>query len=144
VSFHAYSYRPGWTPGERGGSRPDIKKGSRVASAVSQDIRERTEHCRAGRYPAGIYGEAEGFEPYRNEIKLERASPSPLIDACPRDHKVIYECDASASHAIDEMLADEGDRADSKPGIYGDVIGTADRIEQTLPRKLRNGKNAGG
>ncbi len=78
-------------------------------------------------------------------MKFERSSLSTLVDACPRDHKAIYLCDASASHAIDEMLADEDDRADSKiSGIYGDVIGTADRIEQTLPRKLRNGKNAGG
>ena len=78
-------------------------------------------------------------------MKFERSSLSTLIDACPRDHKAIYLCDASASHAIDEMPADEDDRADSKiSGIYGDVIGTADRIEQTLPRKLRNGKNAGG
>ena len=45
---------------------------------------------------------------------FERSGLSTLIDACPRDHKVIYLCDASASHAIDEMLADEDDRADSK------------------------------
>ena len=124
MSFHAYSYRPGWTPGERGGSRPAIEKGSRVTSVVSQDIRKPVEHRRAGRYPAGIYGEAEGFEPYRSEIKFERSSLSPPIDARPRDHKVIDLCDASASHAIDQMLADEDDRADSKiSGIYGDVIG---------------------
>jgi hypothetical protein len=116
-----------------------------VTSVASQDIGKLIEHRRAGRYPAGIYGRAEGFEPCRNEMKFERSSLSTPLDACPRDQKVVYLCDASASHAIDEMLADQDDRADSKiSAIYGDVIGTADRIEQTLPRKLRNGKNAGG
>jgi hypothetical protein len=85
-----------------------------VTSVVSQDIRRPTGQCLAGRYPAGISGEAEGSEPYRSELIFERSGLSILIDACPRDHKVIYLCDASASHAIDEMRADEHKRADSK------------------------------
>jgi hypothetical protein len=85
-----------------------------VTSVVSQDIRKPIELRRASRYPAGIFGEAEGFERYRNEIKFERSSLPTQVDARPRDHNVIYLCDASASHAIDEMRADEHKRADSK------------------------------
>ena len=70
---------------------------------------------------------------------------STLIDAFHRNHKVTYLCDASASHALDEMPADEVHRAVSKiSGVYGDVFETADWIEQTLPRKLGNGRHAGG
>jgi nicotinamidase-related amidase len=75
----------------------------------------------------------------------ESACLSTLIDAFHRNHKVTYLCDASASHALDDMSADEIHRAVSKiSGIYGEVFETADWIEQTLPRKLGNGKNAGG
>ena len=54
-----------------------------MTSVVSQDIRKPVEHRRAGRYAAGIYGQAEGFEPYRNEMVFERTSLSTLIDAFP-------------------------------------------------------------
>lgn len=75
----------------------------------------------------------------------ESACLSTLIDAFHRNHKVSYLSDASASHALDEMSADEVHRAISTiSGIYGEIFGTADWIEQTLPRKLGNGKNAGG
>jgi nicotinamidase-related amidase len=75
----------------------------------------------------------------------ESACLSTLIDAFHRNHKVTYLCDASASHALDEMPADEVHRAVSKiSGVYADVFETADWIEQTLPRKLGNGRNAGG
>ena len=75
----------------------------------------------------------------------ESACLSTLIDAFHRNHKVTYLCDASASHALDEMPADEVHRAVSKiSGVYGDVFETAEWIEQTLPRKLGNGRHAGG
>jgi nicotinamidase-related amidase len=118
----------------------------------------------------------EGFEPHRNEMVFERASPScyscepftalvsqsrggivlvgfagesaclsTLIDAFHRNHKVTYLSDASASHALDEMSADDVHRAVAKiSGVYGEVHETADWIASTLPRKLGNGKQAGG
>ena len=118
----------------------------------------------------------EGFEPWRNEMVFERASPScyaseqftalvnqsrggivlvgfagesaclsTLIDAFHRNHKVTYLCDASASHALDDMPADEVHRAVSGiSGLYGEVYETTDWIASTLPRKLGVGKNAGG
>jgi nicotinamidase-related amidase len=118
----------------------------------------------------------EGFEPYRNEMVFERASPScygcepftalvnqsrggivlagfagessclsTLIDAFHRNHKVAYLCDASASHALEEMSADEVHCAVSKiSGLYGEVFETAEWIASTSPRKLGNGKKAGG
>jgi nicotinamidase-related amidase len=114
----------------------------------------------------------EGFEPYRNEMIFERGSPScyscesftalmnqsrggivlagfagessclsTLIDAFHRNHL----CDASASHALEDVSADEIHRAVSKiSGLYGDVHETDDWIASTLPRKLGIGKNAGG
>ena len=75
----------------------------------------------------------------------ESACLSTLIDAFHRDHKATYLYDASASHALDEISADEIHRAVSKiSGLYGDVHETADWIASTHPRKLGNGKNAGG
>jgi len=75
----------------------------------------------------------------------ESACLSTLIDAFHRKHKIAYLCDASASHALDEMPADEIHRAVSKiSGVYGEVYETSDWIDSTLPRKLGNGKNAGG
>ncbi len=118
----------------------------------------------------------EGFEPFRNEMVFERASPScyssepftalvnqsrggivlvgfagesaclsTVIDAFHRNHKVAYLSDASASHALDDMSADDVQRAVSRiSALYGDVYETADWIASTLPRKLGNGRNAGG
>ena len=118
----------------------------------------------------------EGFEPNRNEMVFERASPScysskaftalvnqspggivlvgfagesaclsTMIDAFHRSHKVAYLCDASASHALDDMSADDVQRAVSRiSALYGDVHETADWIASTLPGKLGNGRNAGG
>jgi hypothetical protein len=75
----------------------------------------------------------------------ESACLSASIDAFHRDHEVAYLSDASASSARDEMSADDVDHADSKIlGIYGDVYETADSIASTFPRKLGDGKNAGG
>lgn len=118
----------------------------------------------------------EGFEPSRNEMIFERASPScyscepfaafveqsrggivlagfagescclsTLIDAFHRKHKVTYICDASASHALDELPADEVHRAVSKiSGIYAEVCEVAEWIAATTPRNLGNGKQANG
>jgi nicotinamidase-related amidase len=75
----------------------------------------------------------------------ETACLSTLIDAFHRNHKVTYLRDASASHALDDMPADEVHRAVSRiSGLYGDVYETADWIASTSPRKLGNGRNAGG
>jgi nicotinamidase-related amidase len=75
----------------------------------------------------------------------ESACLSTLIDAFHRNHKVTYLCDASASHALDDMPADDVHRAVSRiSGLYGEVYETADWIASTLPRKLGYGTNAGG
>jgi nicotinamidase-related amidase len=75
----------------------------------------------------------------------ESACLSTLIDAFHRNHKVTYLCDASASHALDDMPAHETHRAVSKvSGLYGEVYETTDWIAATLPRKLGIGRNAGG
>jgi nicotinamidase-related amidase len=75
----------------------------------------------------------------------EAACLSTMIDAFHRNHKVAYLSDASASHALDDVSADEIHRAVSKiSGLYGEVYETTDWITTTLPRKLGVGKNAGG
>lgn len=75
----------------------------------------------------------------------ESACLSTLIDAFHRNHEVIFLCDASASHAFDDMSADDVHRAVSRiSGLYGEVYETTDWIASTLPRKLGYGKNAGG
>src|SRR6202045_3105000 len=75
----------------------------------------------------------------------ESACLSTLIDAFHRDHKVAYLCDASASHALDDIPADQVHRAVSKIcGLYGEVYETTDWIASTLPRKRGVGQNAGG
>jgi nicotinamidase-related amidase len=75
----------------------------------------------------------------------ESSCLSTLIDAFHRNHKVTYLCDASASHTLDDVSADEIHRAVSKiSGLCADVYETADRIASTSHRKLGIGKNAGG
>jgi len=85
----------------------------------------------------------------------EQACLSTLIDAFHRNHKVTYLCDTSlcdayfcdrsASHAPDEMPGGDVHHAVSKiSGICAEVFETDDWIEQTLPRNLGYGKNAGG
>ena len=75
----------------------------------------------------------------------ESAWLSTLIDAFHRSHEVTYLWDASASHALDDMSADDVHRAVSRiAGLYGEVYETTDWIASTLPRKLGYGKNAGG
>ena len=75
----------------------------------------------------------------------ESACLSTLIDAFHRNHRVTYLCDASASHALEDVPADEIHRAVSKiSGLYGDVYETTDWIASTVPRKRGVGQNAGG
>ena len=75
----------------------------------------------------------------------ESACLSTLIDAFHRNHRVTYLCDASASHALEDVPADEIHRAVSKiSGLYGEVYETTDWIASTSPRKLGVGQNAGG
>jgi isochorismate hydrolase len=75
----------------------------------------------------------------------ESACLSTLIDAFYRNHRVTYLCDASASHALEDISADEVHRAVSKiSGLYGEVYETEEWIASSLPRKLGHGKNAGG
>jgi hypothetical protein len=80
----------------------------------------------------------------------EQACLSTMIDASHRNQKVTYPCDTSlcctsANHALDEMPVGDVHRAASKiSGIYAEVFETDDWIEQTLPRNLGYGKNAGG
>ena len=75
----------------------------------------------------------------------ESACLSTMVDAFHRNHKVTYLCDASASHTLEDMPAVDVHRAVSKiSGLYGEVYETNDWIASTLPRKLGQGKNAGG
>lgn len=75
----------------------------------------------------------------------ESACLSTQIDAFHRNHEVTNLCDASASHVFDEMPVGDVHRATSKiSGIYAEVFETDDWIEQTLPRNLGYGRNAGG
>jgi hypothetical protein len=54
-------------------------------------------------------------------------------------------CNASASHALDDVSAEEIHRAVSKiSGPFGEVYETTEWIAATLPRKLVIGRNAGG
>jgi nicotinamidase-related amidase len=74
----------------------------------------------------------------------ESACLSTLVDAYHRGHSIAYLADASASHALDDMTADEVHRAVSKvSGVYGDIYETSEWIASTLPRKLGAGKNTG-
>jgi nicotinamidase-related amidase len=75
----------------------------------------------------------------------ESACLSTLIDAFHRNHRVTYLCDASASHALEDVPADEIHRVVSKiSGLYGEVYETTDWIASTVPRKRGVGQNAGG
>jgi nicotinamidase-related amidase len=75
----------------------------------------------------------------------ESACLSTLVDAFHRNHRVTYLCDASASHALEDVPADEIHRAVSKiSGLYGEVYETTDWIASTVPRKRGVGQNAGG
>jgi nicotinamidase-related amidase len=74
----------------------------------------------------------------------ESACLSTLVDAYHRGHNAAYLADASASHALDDMTANEVHRAVSKvSGVYGDIYETSEWIASTLPRKLGAGKNTG-
>lgn len=97
----------------------------------SESFNTLVSQCRGGIVLAGFAGES--------------ACLSTLIDAFHRNHKVIYLSDASASHALEDVSADDIHRAVSKiSGLYGEVYETTDWIASTLPRKLDHRKNAGG
>src|SRR5438128_1931298 len=67
----------------------------------------------------------------------ESACLSTLVDAFHRNRKVTFLCDAPASHALEEVPADEIHRAVSKiSGLHGAVYETVDWIAYTLPCKL--------
>ena len=75
----------------------------------------------------------------------EAACLSTLIDAFHRNHMVTFLCDASASHPLEEMSADDARHAVSTiSGVYAEVYETAEWIAATAPRKLSNGKGGGG
>jgi nicotinamidase-related amidase len=87
--------------------------------------------CRGGIVLAGFAGET--------------ACLSTLIDAFHRNHRVTYLSDASASHALEDVPADQIHRAVSKiSGLYCDVVETEEWIASTQPRRLGKGNNAGG
>ena len=75
----------------------------------------------------------------------ESSCLSTLIDAFHRKHKVTYLFDASASHALDELSANQVHRAVSTiSGLYAEVCSTAEWIAATTPLNFRNGKQGNG
>ena len=67
---------------------------------------------------------------------------STLTDAFHRKQRVTYFCDASASHALDELPADEVHRAVSKiSGVYAEACETAEWSAATTPRRLGHGNH---
>lgn len=75
----------------------------------------------------------------------ESSCLSTLIDAFRCKHKVTYLFDASASHALDDLSADQVHRAVSTiSGLCAEVCGTAEWIAATVPFKLRDGKLGNG
>ena len=103
------------------------------------------EHMAAPWLPV-ISGADRPLDNCRKILAADSSSPSTLIDAFHRNHKVTYPCDASASHALEDVSADEFHCAASKvSGLYGDGFDADVRITSTtLPCKLEIGKNAGG
>ncbi|WP_375411924.1 cysteine hydrolase family protein [uncultured Bradyrhizobium sp.] len=98
---------------------------------ASEPFASLMNQCRGGIVLAGFAGES--------------ACLSTLIDAFHRNHKVTYLSDASASHALEDVPANQIHRAVSKiSGLYGDVYETDDWIASTQPRRLGRGNNAGG
>jgi hypothetical protein len=110
------------------------------------------DHARKIASPLAFIPSCSSFEPFtammnqsRGGFAGESTCPSTSIDAFHRRHEVAFLCDASASHALDDVAADDLHCAISKiSGLYGEVYETTDWIASTLPRKLGNGKNAGG
>jgi hypothetical protein len=80
----------------------------------------------------------EGFEPCRNEMIIERGGP-------PYYSREPFAAFASATHALDEMSADDVHRAVSTiSDVYADVCDSAEWIAATTPQRLGNGKQANG
>jgi hypothetical protein len=134
---------------------PDHSRELRLLVAFIRMINESAFFNRAAPFVRWI----EGFGPYRNEMVFEcsgqscgsgEAFTAPLnqsrglagfaaeaaclssfIDLSQRNHKVkvTYRCDASASHGLDDMSADETHRAVSKiSGLYAEVFETTEWI----------------
>ncbi len=67
------------------------------------------------------------------------------MDEFRRKPRVAYLCDASASHALHEMSADDVDHAVStSSSVYADVCDSAGWIAATTPERLGNSKQANG
>jgi nicotinamidase-related amidase len=74
----------------------------------------------------------------------ESACLSTLIDAHHRNHKAVFLHDASASHPLDDVSAEDIHRAVTKiSGLYGDVYETSEWIAANLPRKFGLGAKTG-
>ena len=74
----------------------------------------------------------------------EAACLATAIDAFHRGHTVTYLTDASASHALDDMGANEVHRAVSRvAGLYGDVVTTQSWIARTSRRSSWKGLGDG-
>jgi nicotinamidase-related amidase len=74
----------------------------------------------------------------------ESACLSTLVEAHHRNHKAVFLHDASASHRLDDVSADDIHRAVAKiSALYGDVYETREWIASTLPRKLGHGTQTG-
>lgn len=112
--------------------RSEMEFERRAASCYSfQPLAVLVNQSRGGIVPVGFAG--------------EQPCGSTLIDAAHRNHQISYLCDASASHVLDDMPADDADRAISRiSGFYGDAYETTGWIASPLSRKLGHGKNAGG
>jgi hypothetical protein len=79
------------------------------------------------------------------ELAGEAACLSTSFDGFHRNHKATFLCDMSASQAREEMSADEVHHAVSTiSGVYAEVYEAAEGFAATAPRKLGNGKGAGG
>ena len=113
---------------------------SSVPIVVFVDMQQ--EYVAAPRMLA-ISGIERSLDNCRKVFAADSSSRSMLIDAFHRNHKVTYLCDASASHALEDVSADEFHCAASKvSGLYGNA--DAWISSTTMPCKLEIGKNAGG
>lgn len=74
----------------------------------------------------------------------EAACLATAIDAYHRGHTVTFLADASASHALDDIAANDVHRVVSNvAGLYGDVIGTSAWIARTSRNNSRRGMGDG-
>ena len=119
------------------------------ADAALANCRRLVDHARRIGLPVAfvrMVGESAFFNRATPSSAGSKSSClSTLIDAFHRRQKVTYICDASASHALDELPADNVHRAVSKiSGIYTELCEAARWIAATMPRNLGNDKQANG